>query len=122
MELAKLNAVIELAKENFGDGLVSTDIWGKDGQVLVGHQVNEAAAAMLNQVTGSIRNSLETSNYPQLRWYYFLELKDNKGVFVMLSGGDYQMGIAIDMVKCPMGMAVSVAGPAVYKAFVEAVK
>ncbi len=121
MELAKLNAIVDKAKSELGAALISCAVLGDDGQVLVGHKPNHAVGAMLSEITGAIKKSLATSDFPSLNKYYLIDMKDNTSIMVMNSGS-FEYAMALDMTKLQMGLLMSVVGPQLFEMFQDAVK
>ncbi len=120
MKLEKLNNAIEVLKEDLGNGLLATDIFGsKDGQPIAGWNSQPAASALFSQITKMMNKALKDAGFPALNQYYLLNLEGNKVVLVIYMK-DYQWGVLMDSEKVPLGMLLNVAMPKALRAFKEA--
>ncbi len=120
MNVKKLNQAIEIQKENIGDGLMATDIYGADdGQTLVGWNSNPQASALFNRITKYMIEALDGAGFPRLNRYYILDLADDKMVIVIILG-DYEWGMLIDRTKIQLGLLLNVALPKMMAAFEDA--
>ena len=120
MNVKKLNQAIEIQKENMGDGLLATDIFGSsDGQSIIGWNSNPQACALFNRITKYMYEALDGAGFPNLNRYYIMDLTDDKMVIV-LTLGDYEWGMLIDRTKIQMGLLLNVAVPKMIVAFEDA--
>lgn len=120
MNVKKLNQAIEVQKENMGEGLLATDIYGsEDGQSLVGWNSNPQACALFNRITNYMKEAIDGAGFPPLNRYYILDLADDKLVIVIILG-DFQWGMLVDRTKIQLGLLLNVAMPKMIVAFEEA--
>ena len=108
-------------KEDLGDGLLATDIFGTDdGQSVAGWNSNEAACALFNQITNYMVDALTGSGFPALGRYYILDLVDDKMVIV-ITMGDFQWGLFLDTAKVKLGLLLNVVIPKIVDSFEQAI-
>jgi CheY-like chemotaxis protein len=121
MNVKKLNQAIEVLKDDLGEGLLSTDIYGADdGQSLAGWNSNPQACALFNQITGHMTDALDGAGFPTLGRYYILDLVDDKMV-VVITMGEYEWGLLVDRPKAQLGLLLNVVIPKIIDAFEEAI-
>ena len=119
--LESLKNCIDYAKEELGEGLVSSDIFSNDGLPVVdGHNTNPKSAALFSNITDYIRKAVVSSNFPDLGDYYLVNLEDDRLVIVLLAG-DFQWEMLIDHRKIKLGYLFSIFFPEAIKRFKEAV-
>lgn len=122
MNVKKLNQAIEIQKENMGEGLLATDIFGTaDGQSVVGWNSNPQACALFNRITNYMVDALDGAGFPGLNRYYIMDLTDKKMVIV-LNLGDFQWGMLVDRTKLQLGLLLNIAIPKMLTAFEDALK
>ncbi len=122
MNVKKLNQAIEIQKENMGEGLLATDIFGSvDGQSLVGWNSNPQACALFNRITNYMVEALERSGFPALGQYYIMDLEGSKMVIV-ISMGEFQWGMLVDRSKIQLGLLLNVIMPQMIDAFEKSMK
>lgn len=122
MNVKKLNQAIEIQKDNMGEGLLATDIYGSaDGQSVVGWNSNPQACALMNRITNYMVDALDGAGFPGLNRYYILDLADKKMVIV-LNLGDFQWGMLVDRSKIQLGLLLNIAIPKMLGAFEDALK
>jgi len=120
MKVEKLNQAVEILKEDLGNGLLATDIFGsRDGQSIAGWNSQPAASALFSQITKMMNKALKDAGFPSLNQYYLLNLEGGK-VVLIINMEDYQWGVLMDSEKVPLGVLLSVAMPKAIKAFKEA--
>lgn len=120
MNVKKLNEAIEMQKENMGDGLLATDIYGTaDGQSLVGWNSNPQACALFNRITNYMVEALDGAGFPPLGRYYIMDLAGGKMVIV-ISLGEFQWGMLMDRSKIQLGLLLNVIMPKMVDAFEQA--
>jgi len=118
--LQSFNTIIEELKSDLGDGFVASDIWqSKDAHSLAGYNSQPKAVALFNEVTRTLNKTLAGADYPSLGDYYMVHL-DNGLVVVIITSGDYQQGMLVDLSKTTMGILMSVVLPKVLKNLQEA--
>lgn len=116
-----MKAVNEL-KEDLGEGLVATDVFSTaDGQSLAGFNSNPQACALFNEITKYLHKSLKGSGFPGLGGYYMVHLENNMAV-VVISKGEIQQGMLVDLSKTTMGLLLNVALPKSLATIDEAMK
>jgi hypothetical protein len=121
MNVQKLNKSIEILKEDLGDALLATDIFGSaDGQGIAGYNPQPKASALFSQVTAFMVKSLDNSGFAKLGKYYLLDLAGNKVVICIILG-DYQWGMLVDTNKAQLGLLLNVVMPKVIDAFEDAI-
>jgi hypothetical protein len=114
--------VIDTLKEDLGDGLVASDVYTTaDGQSLAGFNSNPKACALFNEITRYLHKSLKGSGFPGLGGYYMVQLENNMAV-VVISHGEIQNGMLVDLSKTTMGLLLNVALPKVMALIDEAMK
>lgn len=112
VNIQALEAGIEATKIALRDGVLSINIWDKEsGLTLTDWNGNPTAAALLNQMTIDLADTLDGANFPQLKDYYVLDLKENKAVVVMDHGDNLMEGWLIDSSKANPGILLSMAIP-----------
>jgi YesN/AraC family two-component response regulator len=122
MNVKKLNQAIEVQKDNMGEGLLATDIYGTaDGQSVVGWNSNPQACALFNRITNYMVDALDGAGFPGLNRYYIMDLTDKKMVIV-LNLGDFQWGMLVDRSKIQLGLLLNIAIPKMLTAFEDALK
>lgn len=120
IKVDRLKEIIEELKDDLGSGFVSTDIWATaDAQSLVGFNSQPKAVALFNEVTRMLDKTLKGAEFPGLGDYYLVHL-DNDHLIVILSIGDYQQSVLVDLTKTTMGILMNVALPKVLKGLEEA--
>ena len=119
--LEALRDCILFAKEELGEGLVSSDIFSNDGlPVVEGYNTNPKAAALFANITDYIRKAVVSSNFPNLGDYYLINLEDDRLVIVLLSD-EFEWQMLIDHKKIKLGYLFSIFFPEAIKRFKEAV-
>lgn len=122
IKIDKLKQIIEELKDDLGSGFVATDIWATaDAQSLVGFNSQPKAVALFNEVTRMLDKTLKGAEFPGLGDYYLVHL-DNDHLIVILSIGDYQQSVLVDLTKTTMGILMNVALPKVLNGLEEATK
>lgn len=120
MDIKKLREIIEVIKEDFGAGLLATDIYAvADSQSIAGFNSNAKACALFNRVTSGIESSLKGAGFPGLNGFYIMDLHDDKMV-VVVPMGDYQWGMLLDKNNIQLGLLLNVILPKVQDAFRDA--
>ena len=119
--LEALRECILFAKEELGEGLVSSDIFSNDGlPVVEGYNTNPKAAALFANITEYVRKAVISSNFPNLGEYYLVSLEDDRLVIVLLSD-EFEWQMLIDHKKIKLGYLFSIFFPEAIKRFKEAV-
>jgi hypothetical protein len=122
MNAKLLGKVVEVLKEDLGEGLVASDIFTTaDGQSLAGYNSNPKACALFNEITKYLHKSLKGSGFPGLGGYYLVHLENNM-VVVVISHGEVQNGMLVDLSKTTMGLLLNVALPKAIATVDEAMK
>jgi hypothetical protein len=120
MDAKKLNEIIQEFKNELGDALIATDIWGTaDGQSIAGYNTQPAAAALFNRITLIINNALKGSDFPLLNRYYLLHLEGGN-ISAAMQFGDYQWGILVNTKQVQLGLLLNVLIPETMEAIREA--
>ena len=121
MNVKKLNEAVEGLKQDLGDALLATDIFGTDdGQSVAAWNGNDAACALFNQITNYMGDALTGSGFPALGRYYILDLVDDKMVIV-ITMGDFQWGLFLDTAKVKLGLLLNVVIPKIVDSFEQAI-
>jgi CheY-like chemotaxis protein len=121
MNVKKINDTVEILKDDLGDGLLAADIFGtSDGQTIAGYNTQPKAAALFSQLTKYMNKSLENSGFPRLGKYYFLDLADDKMIF-LIPLGDFLWGILINKEKVQLGLMLNVILPKIIDSFEDAI-
>jgi hypothetical protein len=103
-------------------GLVASDVFTTaDGQSLAGYNSNPKACALFNEITKYLHKSLKGSGFPGLGGYYLVHLENNM-VVVVISHGEVQNGMLVDLSKTTMGLLLNVALPKAIATEEEAMK
>jgi hypothetical protein len=122
MNAKLLGKVVEVLKEDLGEGLVASDVFTTaDGQSLAGYNSNPKACALFNEITKYLHKSLKGSGFPGLGGYYMVHLENNM-VVVVISHGEVQNGMLVDLSKTTMGLLLNVALPKAIATVEEAMK
>jgi hypothetical protein len=121
MDVKELNAIIEKARKNLGDGLMSCDIWtAAGGQALAGYNSNPKATALMNRMIAITNEALTDAKFPLLNRYFIHHLEGNHlGMTTII--GDYRWGMLIDLKKTQLGLLLNVVVPEVMDAIKETV-
>ncbi len=120
--LEALQECINFAKEELGEGLVSSDIYSDDGlPVVEGHNSNPKASALFANITDYIRKAVISSNFPNLGDYYMVNLEDDRLVIILLTE-HFQWKMLIDHRKIKLGYLFSIFFPEAIRRFKEAVE
>jgi len=121
MNVAKLNAAIELLKSNLGESLLSTAIaMNVDGQPIASFNSSPKFAALIVKVINVINDATKIGGLPQIGRYATFDLQDDR-VLVVLPLGEYIWGILLDSAKTQMGLLLNIEIPGAIDAFAEAV-
>ena len=121
MNVAKLNAAVELLKSNLGESLLSTAIaMNVDGQPIASLNSNPKFAALIVKVINVINDATSMGGLPQIGKYATFDLQDDR-VLVVLPLGEYIWGILLDSAKTQMGLLLNIEIPRAIDAFAEAV-
>jgi CheY-like chemotaxis protein len=123
MDVSKLNEAAKYLKDQLGEGLLSSDVWGTaDGQSLASYNTQPKAVALFNKVTHDMVTALAESedDFVEIGRYYLVDLiGDNMVVCLYL--GDYQWGILFNKKKTQLGLILNVIIPKVIDIFEEAI-
>jgi hypothetical protein len=121
MDVKELNAIIEKARKNLGDGLMSCDIWtAAGGQALAGYNSNPKATALMNRMIAITNEALTDAKFPLLNRYFIHHLEgDHLAMTTFI--GDYRWGMMIDLKKTQLGLLLNVVVPEVMDAIKETV-
>jgi hypothetical protein len=121
MNVAKLNAAVELLKSNLGESLLSTAIaMNVDGQPIASFNSSPKFAALIVKVINVINDATKVGGLPQIGKYATFDLQDDR-VLVVLPLGEYIWGILLDSAKTQMGLLLNIEIPRAIDAFAEAV-
>jgi hypothetical protein len=121
MNVAKLNAAIELLKSNLGESLLSTAIaMNVDGQSIAGFNSSPKFAALIVKAINVINDATKIGGLPQIGKYATFDLQEDR-VLVVLPLGEYIWGILLDSSKTQMGLLLNIEIPSAIDAFAEAV-
>ena len=121
MNVAKINAAIELLKSNLGESLLSTAIaMNVDGQSIAGFNSSPKFAALIVKAINVINDTTKIGGLPQIGKYATFDLQEDR-VLVVLPLGEYIWGILLDSSKTQMGLLLNIEIPAAIDAFAEAV-
>jgi hypothetical protein len=121
MNVAKINAAIELLKSNLGESLLSTTIaMNVDGQSIAGFNSSPKFAALIVKAINVINDTTKIGGLPQIGKYATFDLQEDR-VLVVLPLGEYIWGILLDSSKTQMGLLLNIEIPAAIDAFAEAV-
>jgi hypothetical protein len=121
MNVAKLNAAVELLKSNLGESLLSTAIaMNVDGQPIASFNSSPKFAALIVKVINVINDTTRVGGLPQIGKYATFDLQDDR-VLVVLPLGEYIWGILLDSAKTQMGLLLNIEIPRAIDAFAEAV-
>lgn len=121
MNVAKLNAAVELLKNNLGESLLSTAIaMDVDGQPIASFNSSPKFAALIVKVINLINDATRIGGLPQIGRYVTFDLQDDR-VLVVLPLGEYIWGILLDSAKTQMGLLLNIEIPRAIDAFDEAV-
>jgi CheY-like chemotaxis protein len=117
MNVKQLNEIIKEVKEDLGDALLSTDIWGSaDGQTIAGYNSNPKVAALMNRVGQQFVDAISGAKMHALDKYYILDLNDKK-MIICLKFPDYWWGILLDTEKAQLGLLLNVVVPKAMEGF-----
>jgi tetratricopeptide (TPR) repeat protein len=121
MNISKLNKTIDTLKENLGEALLSTDIWGStDMQSIAAFNHQPAACILFGQIINMTNKALNESGFPILGKYCLFDLVDSKMV-VVIPMGDFMWGMLLDGNKIQLGLLLNVVMPKALAAFEEAI-
>ena len=120
--LEALQDCVNFAKEELGEGLVSSDIYSDDGlPVIEGYNSNPKASALFANITDYIRKAVVSSNFPTLGDYYMVNLEDDQLVIILLTE-HFQWKMLIDHKKIKLGYLFSIFFPEAIRRFKKAVE
>lgn len=112
INLTALEESITSTRQTLKEGVLSIDIWDKNtGLSLVDWQGNPTAVALFNQVLQDLSAILKASNFPLLKDYLYLDLKDNKSVVLISHGEELFEGWLLDSAKTNPGILLGIAIP-----------
>lgn len=112
VKLDALESGIEATRIALRDGILSINVWDKDtGLTLIDWQGNATAVALLTQLSMEISDSLEGSELPQLKDYYYIDLDQNQALVVMDHGQSLMEGWLLDSTKTNPGILLGMAIP-----------
>lgn len=112
LKLDVLEASMETTRTALRGGVLSINIWDKTtGLSLLDWQGNPTAVALLSQMTIELENTLSGANFPGLRDYYYIDLKDNKSLVVFDHGDNMMQGWLLDSTKTNPGVLLGLAIP-----------
>ncbi|HDP94232.1 MAG TPA: response regulator [Candidatus Aminicenantes bacterium] len=121
MNVRLLEKAVDVLKEDMGEGLLATDIFGAhDGQSLAGWNSNPKACALMGEITLSNNKALKGAGFPPLGRYFILDLVDDKMV-VVITMGDFLWGMLVDTNKAKLGLLLNIAIPKAIDTFEEAI-
>lgn len=120
--LEKLQNCIYFAKDELGDGLISTDIYSSEGLPVVdGYNSNEKATALFSNITEHIRKAVNASTMSNLGDYYIINLQEGT-LDIVIVGDKFQWKLLINTNKIKLGYLFSIFLPEAIKRFKEATK
>ena len=121
VDIAKLEKCVDDLRALLKEGLLTADIWDREtGLSLAGYNA-QPAAALFNQVTGDIANTLEGSGFPKLGRFYLLDLQDDHSVLILQPRPELLYGMLLSSKKVNMGVLFSLAIPRALDAVAKAV-
>ncbi|GEM_PF-1235917 len=110
MNLEEIRRVIDRFAEDVNPGLLSCDLYDRDGFSIYGINSNPNHCSVFSHITNMIKRSLEGTGFPRME-YYTIFAEENRMVLVVDLGGGYQFGAMIDRGKTTPGIVFSVALP-----------
>ena len=117
MDLKQINKLLHNVERELGNALISTDVWNiADAASLAGYNSQPVACALFNQITGYIKEALETGKYPKLDKYYILDLQDDKMVLV-IPFSEFIWEMLIDTKKARLGILLNSTIPGIISSF-----
>ena len=120
--LEKLQNCIYFARDELGDGLISTDIYSSEGLPVVdGYNSNEKATALFSNITEHIRKAVNASTMSNLGDYYIINLQEGT-LDIVIVGDKFQWKLLINTNKIKLGYLFSIFLPEAIKRFKEATK
>lgn len=112
LDFGVLEASIENTRTALRGGLLSLDIWDREtGLSVVDWQGNPTSVALLTQMAQELDDALVGSEFPKLKDYYYIDLKDNKAVVVINHGNSIMQGWLLDSTKTNPGVLLGMAIP-----------
>jgi uracil phosphoribosyltransferase len=112
LDVAKLEANVEILKTTLKDGLLATDIWDKaTGLSLAAYNQQPAAVALFTEITNNISASLTEVKFPPLGRYYLMELEGDHLVIIIRHGEDLIQGILMNSKKVNLGLVIAIVLP-----------
>lgn len=112
VDVTKLDSTWQELKKFLKDGLLYGDIWDTNTGLSLSSQgdSNPATAALFNQLTDTLSDTLDGSGFPALGKYYLLNLSDK--LFIVINhGDDILQGVVLNPAKVNMGILFNVAIP-----------
>jgi hypothetical protein len=117
IDVHKLEAAIEELKGQLKEGLIATDIWDRQtGLSLAAFNSLPTAVALFTQIVKTLGDTLQSSGFPKMKRYFFIELEDDKTTMIILHGNDLLQGIVLDTAKVNLGLLLVMALPATIEA------
>lgn len=112
LKLDVLEAGMETTRTALRGGVLSINIWDKTtGLSLLDWQGNPTAVALLSQMTIELEDTLSGANFPGLKDYYYIDLKDSKSLVVIDHGDNMMQGWLLDSAKTNPGVLLGLAIP-----------
>jgi len=109
--------LVDTLKETLGKAVVATDVWEKGSRrSLAGHNPQETATKMFDDLFNYMEKSLHESQFPSLNRYFLIELEKDNAVIVVNFGTIIQ-GALINLSIANMGKVVSIAVPRLFRAW-----
>jgi len=121
IHISELGRSVNILKENLGEALLATDIWGSaDMRSLAGWNSQPEATALFSQLSQSISRALEGMSFPGLGKYLIFNLVDEI-MIVIIPMGELAWGMLVDGKKAQLGLLLNVALPKAIAAFEDAI-
>lgn len=118
--LKNLQECIFFAREELGDGLISTDIYSAEGLPVVnGYNSNEKATALFANITEHIKKAVNASTMSNLGDYYIINLQEGT-LDIVIVGDKFQWKLLLNTNKIKLGYLFSIFLPDAIKKFKEA--
>lgn len=112
MNFNVLEEGIEATRIALRDSVLSIDIWDREtGLSLVDWRGNPTGVALLSQMSVELDDTLEGSDFPKLKDYFFIDLKDGRALVVINHGDNIFQGWLLDSKKANPGILIGIAIP-----------
>ncbi len=110
MDLKRLKEVVHRFEDDLHGGLLSCDVFDRDGLSIYGINSNPKACALFSRIADRMVDAMEDSGFPEME-YFTVFAKDNRMVLVAQVNDRFRFGCLVDREKAGAGFVLGVALP-----------